>query len=86
VTPAQCKAARFILGWPVKDLSDRSGVSETTIKSFETGRRKTSRANRMSLTRSFQDAGITFEASDEQDEFSPVGLIELRDGSRVIAP
>ena len=33
--PAQLRAARVLLGWDSKDLSERSGISESTLKQFE---------------------------------------------------
>ena len=31
----QLRAARILLGWDLKDLSERSGLSECTLKHFE---------------------------------------------------
>jgi transcriptional regulator with XRE-family HTH domain len=33
--PAQLRAARILLGWDLKDLSARSGISESTLKNLE---------------------------------------------------
>lgn len=35
ISPEQIRGSRAILRWSVKKLSDKSGVSETTIKRFE---------------------------------------------------
>ena len=40
ITPEQCRAARAILDISQKALADASGVSLTTIKEFEMGKRE----------------------------------------------
>jgi len=83
VTPAQCKAARIILNWTVADLADRSNISVTTVKNFESGKRQTTKANRVSLEQCFVNAKVIFRAVDEPDSFAPIRVVELADGSRV---
>ena len=85
VTPEQCKAARFLLGWAVKDLSLASGTGVDTITRFETGRPplvkiRTIRGIRAALER----CGIRFEKLDPEAESSgrPSGVV-LEDGSSV---
>ena len=75
MTPAQCRAARGLLGWTAKELSTRSGISQNAITRFERGDNvhlNTVRA----LERTYIQAGIEFEgrigvrlpsADDERD-------------------
>ena len=37
VISAQIRAARGLLNWSVRDLSERSGIHRNTITNFETG-------------------------------------------------
>ena len=37
MTPAQCKAARALLGWSQQDLADKAGLHKRTIAGFEAG-------------------------------------------------
>jgi transcriptional regulator with XRE-family HTH domain len=38
MTSAQARAARGLLNWTVRDLSERSGLHRNTVTNFETGR------------------------------------------------
>jgi len=38
VTSAQMRAARALLNWSVRELSERSGIHRNTITNFETGK------------------------------------------------
>lgn len=37
ITPAQCRAARGLLGWTQQDLADSAHVGVVTIRQFESG-------------------------------------------------
>ena len=37
ITPAQCRAARGLLGWTQKELATRAGVGVVTVRQFEGG-------------------------------------------------
>ena len=37
ITPAQCRAARGLLGWTQKELATRAGVGVVTVREFEGG-------------------------------------------------
>lgn len=55
------KAARGILNWSVKELSERSNVPLDTLRSFETGRTKRlSRENEAKTIEALEKAGVQF--------------------------
>ena len=60
MTPRQCKAARVLLDWSQLDLSRQSGVSVSTIRNFEGGKRDTYAVNLAALQRALEAAGIEF--------------------------
>ena len=72
MTPAQCRAARALLRWTVKDLARESLVGEDTINRFEAESRP-NRTFRPRTLRSLQDAleraGVKF-----LDDHDGVGL------------
>jgi len=51
---------RAALGWNMKDLAEKSGVSATTIDRFENGRAAPIPANLKALRQAFEDAGVRF--------------------------
>jgi transcriptional regulator with XRE-family HTH domain len=52
--------ARAALGWGMKDLAERAGVSANTIDRFENGRAAPIPANLKALRQAFEDAGVRF--------------------------
>ena len=64
ITRLQVRMARTALGWGVRDLAQKAGVSPTTVTRFENGAH--TRADTVAL---FQDvlerAGVVFIAADE---------------------
>ena len=52
--------ARAALGWNMKDLAERSGVSANTIDRFENGRAAPIPANVKALREAFEAAGVRF--------------------------
>ena len=60
LTSLQCRAARAILRWGMRELSSRSGVGTTTISRFEKGHSKPIRGNLTVLRHIFEGAGIEF--------------------------
>ena len=61
LTPTQCKMARAALGWNMKELAEKSGVSAGTIDRFENGRAtRPIPANLRSLLQAFEAAGVKF--------------------------
>ncbi|QCO07417.1 XRE family transcriptional regulator (plasmid) [Azospirillum argentinense] len=60
ITPAQCRAARALLQWKMPQLAEASGVSVSTINSFELERRAPISANLKALQSAFESAGVIF--------------------------
>ena len=59
ITEAQCRAARAILGWSVRELAKHAHVGSTTVVRFEGGKP----ANTSTLTlikQAFEAAGVRF--------------------------
>ena len=60
MTPRQCKAARVLLDWSQRDLANRSGVSVSTVRNFEGGKRDTYPINVVALQRALEEGGVEF--------------------------
>jgi transcriptional regulator with XRE-family HTH domain len=64
ITRLQVRMARTALGWGVRDLARKAGVSPTTVSRFENGAH-----TRVDTVALFQDvlerAGVVFIAADE---------------------
>jgi DNA-binding Xre family transcriptional regulator len=64
LTSAQIRAGRALLNWSVRELSEASGVSATTIKRIETnGSDSVRRTNVEAIRRTLEAHGIDFTAS-----------------------
>ncbi len=81
MTPAQCKAARRLLGWRVTDLAERSRISTTTIVKFERGERRANVATLDVLQRALEAGGVEIVAPSKPDREASEHAIELTDGS-----
>lgn len=60
VTSAQMRAARALLNWSVRELSDRSQVHRNTITNFETGRSGGDPETISRLRTALEAAGVIF--------------------------
>ena len=61
LTKETCKAARQLIGWTTKQLSEESDVSFDTLRSFESGRSKSLNAfNQESVQKTLERAGVQF--------------------------
>jgi len=60
MTGAQCRAARALLDWSVRELADRSSVHRNTISSFESGKTHPNPSTIHVLAASLQTAGVEF--------------------------
>lgn len=70
MTPAQCRAARALLGWTQEDLAkEAKGRTFRTVSDFELGKRLVAETVR-DLEEALEEAGIVF---DETDVFIMVG-------------
>jgi ribosome-binding protein aMBF1 (putative translation factor) len=65
ITPAQCKAARELLGWSQPRLAARAdNISETTTRNFEDGHQPTDQKI-AAIQRALEAAGVEFTNGDE---------------------
>ena len=60
ISGAQIRAARGLLGWSRADLAKRSGVSEISIKRFETAASDPRRGTLERLQRALEAGGVLF--------------------------
>lgn len=58
--PIQCRMARAALGWGVRDLAEKSGVSANTINRFETGKSGGYADTIEALHKALIDGGVLF--------------------------
>ena len=59
ITPEQCRAARGLLDWTQKDLSDRVSLSVVSVRAFEKGGHMREN-NRKLLRLTLESAGVVF--------------------------
>ena len=60
VSPAQCRAARGLLGWSQQQLARQAGVGVVTVHQFEAGISEPRRATVEVIRRAFEAAGVLF--------------------------
>lgn len=60
ITAAQIRGARGLLNWNQGDLSDRTGISATSIGSIENGQTQPRESTLSTIQKTFEDAGIEF--------------------------
>ena len=60
ILPAQCRAARALLGWSRMDLATAAKVADRTITDFERGARKTYPRTLRDIEEAFEAAGVEF--------------------------
>ncbi|MDM9627940.1 helix-turn-helix transcriptional regulator [Rhizobium sp. S152] len=65
LTPALCRAARAFLDWTQVDLSERAGVSRSTVRDYEGGRHDVHRATAAQLKLALETGGIAFVTVDD---------------------
>lgn len=63
MTSAQLRAARALLNWTVRDLSEKSGVHRNTITNLE-AERAANTSTIMMVKRTLEDAGVIFVAEN----------------------
>src|SRR4051812_39478208 len=59
-SPAQCRAARALLGWTQATLAERSSVARKTIAEFEIGARQLRFRTRRDITAALEAGGLVF--------------------------
>jgi predicted transcriptional regulator len=60
MSPAQCRAARALLGWTQDDLAAKAEVSGPTIRIFEGEKGRTRPSTVSLLRRALEEAGVHF--------------------------
>ncbi len=60
ISPAQCRAARALLGMDQGTLAEAACVSRSVIIDFESGSRKTIKRNLDAITQVLKQAGVEF--------------------------
>jgi transcriptional regulator with XRE-family HTH domain len=60
VTPAQCRAARALVGWSQDELAASSKVAKATIANFELGKRSPYARTLEDLRDALEAAGVEF--------------------------
>lgn len=63
--PALSRAARGLIDWSQSDLAAASGVSLSTVRDFETGKRTPISNNLAALQRALEAAGVEFTNGGE---------------------
>jgi transcriptional regulator with XRE-family HTH domain len=64
MTPAQCRAARGLIRWTQPDLAKAAGVSDVTVRKFETEQSIPQRASLEVIRRALEAAGVEFIAEN----------------------
>ena len=59
-TPAQCKAARGLIGWNQQELAKKAGVGIVTVHQLEAGLSRPRRATLDVIRRALEAAGVEF--------------------------
>jgi transcriptional regulator with XRE-family HTH domain len=65
ITPAQCRAARALLGWTQVSLGRKAYLGESTIRDFEAGRRVPAKNNLGAMAAALEAAGVEFATGGE---------------------
>jgi transcriptional regulator with XRE-family HTH domain len=73
ISPAQCRAARGLLGWSQSELAAAAAVSRSTLAQFETANKTPIPNNMTAIRNALTGAGVEF-INDERGE----GVVKLR--------
>src|ERR1700674_2461432 len=65
ITPAQCRAARGLIGWNEQDLAKEAGIGVVTVHQLETGISQPRRATLDVIQRAFEAAGVEFTNGEQ---------------------
>jgi transcriptional regulator with XRE-family HTH domain len=84
VTPAQCKAARLLLGWNARNLAEAAMLAAGTVLRFEAAQRPTQARTIDRLRLTLERAGVEF-SGDLANATPHASLrgVELEDGTFV---
>ncbi len=64
ITTAQIRGARGLLNWSQNDLSERTGISGTSIGAIESGSTTPRKSSLEKIRQTFEDSGIEFVGQD----------------------
>jgi ribosome-binding protein aMBF1 (putative translation factor) len=81
LTPAQCRSARAWLGWSQVELAEAAKVGQSTVKDFESGKRKPIENNLEAIRSALEAAGIGFAFAIEDGKPYACGITYSRPGS-----
>ena len=70
-TPAQCRAARALIGISRDELARQSGVSKRAIAAVEAGESRLMRLNHEAVRQTLERAGVQFTEADGVRRRSP---------------
>jgi transcriptional regulator with XRE-family HTH domain len=68
ISAAQCRAARGLLDWSQDQLAENAQVARATIADFERNARTPMRQNLLSITSTFEAAGVAFIPNNKEEE------------------
>lgn len=68
---AQLRAARGLIDWSQERLAGEAGISTSTVRDFERGRRTPREENLDAMRRTLEDAGVEFLASGQTIDGGP---------------
>lgn len=68
MTPAQCRAARAIIGAEQGQIADAAGVARATLIDFEKGQRVPRKATVAAVRAALEAAGVEFIADNGDGE------------------
>jgi transcriptional regulator with XRE-family HTH domain len=60
ITPAQCRAARGLIGWSQQDLAKNAGIGTVAVHQLENGTSAPRRATLDVVKRAFESVGVEF--------------------------
>lgn len=64
LTPSQCRAARGLINWSQRELSEKAAVSKKTVEQFELGNSDSYQGTREKIRKALEKAGVIFIASN----------------------
>jgi predicted transcriptional regulator len=64
LTPAQCRAARALIGWSQQDLAGNAGVGTVAIHQLESGTSQPRRSTLEVIKRALEKGGVEFIAEN----------------------
>ncbi|MBX9457105.1 MAG: helix-turn-helix domain-containing protein [Rhizobium sp.] len=71
ISPAQCRAARSLIGWSQDKLAAASKVAKATIANFEAGKREPYDRTLVDLQSTLETAGVIFQGDGETTTGGP---------------